>query len=73
MINPALRTKSGAVPAQAEAERVEQAVWSQEAEAEFREELGADESPPAPGTVVLAALLASLVLGLCCAAVILLR
>ena len=62
MTDLALRTKNGTAPVQVEVEREEQAVFQE-----------MTIPPSSPGVVVLAALLASLVLGLCCASVILLR
>ena len=62
MTNLALRTKSSTAPVQAEVKIAEQAVFQEKT-----------IPPSSPGVVMLAALLASLVLGLCCASVILLR
>lgn len=73
MTDPVLRTDSDAEFFQSMNESAEQMDLSRKAESSFRQEQIADESPPSPGIVAISALLVSLLLGLCCAAIILLR
>ncbi len=68
-----LVAKRGAKSLQGVSERIEQMDLSRKTEPSYSKEQPADESPTSPGVVAVAAIIASLLLGLCCAAVILLR